>query len=104
MVSINVKTASGRNFKVKFYGNETPERKGIYTITDSNGEHELGTWEAKPLLVGKHLKPSKDRNSVIYLATSFRSSRIGLPTRNGYTMRELAQRLISYELIHNTIN
>lgn len=56
---------NGVEIKVRFYFT------GIYTIVDKNGEHELGTWRKEPLLVGRHLKTSKDKSRVIYRARPF---------------------------------
>lgn len=56
-------TSARTEFKVRFYST------GIFTIVDKNGEHEIGLWNKEPLLVGRHLKPSKKQ--VIYKAFSF---------------------------------
>lgn len=56
---------NGSEIKVRFYFT------GIYTIVDKNGEHEMGLWQKTPLLVGKYLKPSKDKSCVLYSAKPF---------------------------------
>lgn len=54
-------------YTVRFY------RTGIYTITDKNGEHELGVWTKRPMLVGRNNDtPSKDKGRVIYRAVPFK--------------------------------
>ena len=86
--------------RVKFYDS------GIYTITDLNGEHECGTWEKKPMLVGRYSdKPSKDPNRVYYIGVSFtpyfNDKKLYQPLE--YTMRELADRLLRWEIKHDVI-
>lgn len=44
----------GKTYKVRFYGKED----GIYTITDKNGEHEVGLWKRVPML-DRYGKPKK---------------------------------------------
>ena len=86
----------GNVFRMKFYST------GVYTITDRYGEHEKGMWEKKPMLVGKHHKPSKDPNSVVYFGTSFTRAIVskGIYRITQYTMRELAQILFNWEYLH----
>lgn len=85
--------------KVKFYAS------GIYTITDNNGEHECGIWMKKPMLVGKYNdKPSKDPNRVVYFATSFTPySDKSLFRMTQYTMKELAEHLLNWEVMKNML-
>lgn len=86
----------GNVFRMKFYST------GIYTITDKNGEHECGTWEKKPMLVGRYHTPSKDPNSVVYFGTSFTQAIVSKDTYRitQYTMRELAEILFDWEYLH----
>ena len=78
---------------------------GIYTITDLNGVHECGTWEKKPMLVGRYSdRPSKDPNCVIYIGTSFTPYRDKkIHQSHEYTMRELADRLLRWEIRQEVI-
>ena len=97
--TFNFSNNKGKTLKVKFYSTS------VYTITDSNGEHECGMWEKKPMLVGRYNDtPSKDPNNVVYFATSFA---MGMGNKlyrvTQYTMRELASLLLDWEIMTKTI-
>lgn len=100
-VTYNFNHKSGKVFKVKFYPT------GVYSITDSKGEHKLGMWEKKPLLVGRYSdKPSKDPYRVIYFGTSFSKNHTrenSLYRVAQYTMREMAYYLLLWETLSKTI-
>lgn len=87
--SYKFKHDSGSEIKVRFYFT------GIYTIVDKNGEHEMGTWEKTPLLVGKYLKPSKDKSQVLYSAKPF-----GQHTYcSDYALKDVALQIARYSLL-----
>lgn len=84
---------SGEEIKVRFYFT------GIYTIVDKNGEHEMGEWYKEPLLVGKWLRPSKDKSCVIYRARPFDSTYVD----SDYSLRTLALILANNAVTKNLI-
>lgn len=99
MKTFKFESKEGKVYRVKFYDS------GIYTITDKNGEHELGIWEKKPLLVGRYNTPSKNPNEVTYFASSFAKTAISKEFHHmaDYKMKDLANKIIDWEAISKTI-
>lgn len=98
MKTFKFTSREGKVYRVKFYDS------GVYTITDKNGEHELGIWEKKPMLVGKYNRPSKDRNSVVYFATSFALTYDKKYYKlTDFNMRDLASKILNWEARSETI-
>ena len=87
------KNKDGVEIKVRFYFT------GIYTIVDKNGEHELGEWVKKPLLVGRYDLPSKDPHCVEYRARPFEYKKAYSDT----SLSELAMKVAHHALIMNRV-